>query len=305
MPPLARFVLPFSLTCLLALAWPGSLTRVGAQRPQAPIVPPVISVPSGSASVEQTDLGERPAPSIVESFDGLGVGFEGPHGTRSAATRPTTASPSVPTTSSRPSTRSSAIFTKKGPRFDSTGARALRRRCHTNTVFKGFGGTCEARNNGDAVVRYDQLAHRWLIVMPIFRRGGGEAGSAAGGPTQRRRRTSACRAWPGSPGRQRRSSFRRWRLRPRRRLPRRNRRGRGRARRAAGTGARTRCAMPSAPSDDPARVLLSVRVPAAAVSRLPAPGDLARRLLRADQHRRRPDPTSSRSTRAWSTGRGC
>jgi hypothetical protein len=40
----------------------------------------------------------------------------------------------------------------------------------TNTVFKGFGGACEARNNGDAVVRYDQLADRWLIVMPIFTR---------------------------------------------------------------------------------------------------------------------------------------
>ena len=39
-----------------------------------------------------------------------------------------------------------------------------------NTVFKGFGGTCDARNNGDTVVRYDQLADRWLIVMPIFRR---------------------------------------------------------------------------------------------------------------------------------------
>ena len=40
----------------------------------------------------------------------------------------------------------------------------------TRNVFKGFGGGCEARNNGDAVVRYDQLADRWLIVMPIFTR---------------------------------------------------------------------------------------------------------------------------------------
>ena len=39
---------------------------------------------------------------------------------------------------------------------------------NTNNVFRGFGGACE-RNNGDAVVRYDQLADRWLIVMPIFR----------------------------------------------------------------------------------------------------------------------------------------
>ena len=40
----------------------------------------------------------------------------------------------------------------------------------TKNVFKGFGGPCEQWNNGDAVVRYDQLADRWLIVMPIFRR---------------------------------------------------------------------------------------------------------------------------------------
>jgi hypothetical protein len=62
-----------------------------------------------------------------------------------------------------------AIFTKKGAKFDTTG-RVLYGAVPTNTVFKGFGGTCEARNNGDAVVRYDQLADRWLIVMPIFRR---------------------------------------------------------------------------------------------------------------------------------------
>ena len=40
----------------------------------------------------------------------------------------------------------------------------------TNHVFEGFGGPCEKYNNGDAVVRYDQLADRWLVVMPIFRK---------------------------------------------------------------------------------------------------------------------------------------
>jgi hypothetical protein len=63
-----------------------------------------------------------------------------------------------------------AVFTKKGKRFDSTG-KVLYGPVVTNAVFAGFGGQCEARNNGDAVVRYDQLAHRWLIVMPIFARG--------------------------------------------------------------------------------------------------------------------------------------
>jgi hypothetical protein len=54
------------------------------------------------------------------------------------------------------------VFTKKG--------QAIYGPVPTNTVFAGFGGVCEARNNGDAVIRYDQLADRWLIVMPIFTR---------------------------------------------------------------------------------------------------------------------------------------
>ena len=61
-----------------------------------------------------------------------------------------------------------AIFTKKGKRYDTTGV-ALYGPVPTHTVFKGF-GTADTLNNGDAVVRYDQLADRWLIVMPIFTR---------------------------------------------------------------------------------------------------------------------------------------
>ena len=61
-----------------------------------------------------------------------------------------------------------AVFTKKGKRFDTTG-RVLYGPVNTNNVFRGFGDAGEI-NNGDAVVRYDQLADRWLIVMPIFRR---------------------------------------------------------------------------------------------------------------------------------------
>jgi hypothetical protein len=62
-----------------------------------------------------------------------------------------------------------AVFTKKGKRFDTTG-RPLYGPVPTNNVFRGFGGSCESRNNGDAVVRYDQIADRWLIVMPVFSR---------------------------------------------------------------------------------------------------------------------------------------
>lgn len=34
-----------------------------------------------------------------------------------------------------------------------------------NTLFTGFGGPCETRNDGDPVVVYDQLADRWLLTQ--------------------------------------------------------------------------------------------------------------------------------------------
>jgi hypothetical protein len=135
----------------------------------APIVPPPITTPAGSAGVEQTSQGAKPAPALVERFDGIGIGFEGPHGPgrfRNPSDNSLAVGPNhiVQTVNSQ-----MAIFTKKGRRFEASG-RALYGAVPTNNVFKGFGGTCEARNNGDAVVRYDQLADRWLIVMPIFSR---------------------------------------------------------------------------------------------------------------------------------------
>ena len=66
----------------------------------------------------------------------------------------------------------------------------------TNIVFRGFGGTCEATNNGDAVVRYDQLADRWLIVMPIFRR----AAARPDQPAEWTARAAAYLSPPGRPG---------------------------------------------------------------------------------------------------------
>jgi hypothetical protein len=119
--------------------------------------------------VEQIKPGTRAPIALIESFDGLGVGFVGPQGTAN------TRSPSdnslavgrdhiMQTVNSR-----MAIFTKRGARYDTTG-RAVYGPVETRNVFRGFGGPCDARNNGDAVVRYDQLADRWLIVMPIFSR---------------------------------------------------------------------------------------------------------------------------------------
>jgi hypothetical protein len=129
---------------------------------------PSMSRPS-SADVEQKAQGTKAPAALVASFDGLGIGFDGPQGPgrsgnpsdNSLAVGPNHI---VQTVNSR-----MAIFTKKGAMYDTTG-KVLYGSVSTNNVFKGFTGTCEQRNNGDAVVRYDQLADRWLIVMPIFSR---------------------------------------------------------------------------------------------------------------------------------------
>ncbi|NNM06807.1 MAG: hypothetical protein HKO65_17055 [Gemmatimonadetes bacterium] len=122
------------------------------------------------AEAEQRSEGSGQPAAVIESFDGLGYGFVGPHGPslgRNPSDNSLAVGPNhiVQTVNSR-----LAIFTKTGEGYATSGE-VLYGAVPTNTVFRGFGGTCEARNNGDAVVRYDQLADRWLIVMPIFRRG--------------------------------------------------------------------------------------------------------------------------------------
>jgi hypothetical protein len=165
------------------------------QQPPAPIVPPVITTPAGSGAVEQMSPGPKPPATLVASFDGLGVGFDGPQGTstvRNPSDNSLAVGPNhiVQTVNSR-----MVIFTKKGKRFDTTG-KALYGSVVTNNIFKGFGGTCEAMNNGDAVVRYDQLADRWLVVMPIFRR----AAVRPDQPGEWKAGESAHLSPPGQPG---------------------------------------------------------------------------------------------------------
>jgi len=158
-----------ALVTVAALVAPAS-RYTAQQNPAAPITPPVMTSPPGAGAVEQRSQGALPGAALAASFDGLGAGFEGPQG---AATlrNPSDNSLAVgPDHIMQTVNTRIAIFTKKGKRFDTTG-KVLYGPAPNNTVFKGFGGACEATNNGDTVVRYDQLADRWLIVMPIFRRG--------------------------------------------------------------------------------------------------------------------------------------
>ena len=136
------------------------------------------------ASVEQTEQGKRPAPEIVASFDGLGEGFKGPQGT-AFLRNPSDNSLAVgPDHIVQLVNTKMAVFTKKGKvRHD---GKVLYGPVSTGNVFKGFGDFGDL-NGGDAVVRYDQLADRWLIVMPIFRRlpfKKNEPAGKSGGPIQ-------------------------------------------------------------------------------------------------------------------------
>jgi hypothetical protein len=151
-------------------------TRVFAVVAAAALVGVVLQ---SQASVEQTSHGARPALQILASFDGL-------------AGR----NPSDNTLAVGPShvfqivNSQLAIYTKQGA--------AVYGPVATHTMFAGMGGVCESRPNGDSVVRYDQIAKRWLVVMPIFRRTVFDADrSKAGQPAKP---GNAARASVGRPG---------------------------------------------------------------------------------------------------------
>jgi hypothetical protein len=150
------------------------------------VVPPAkLDLTSPQPSVEQKNQGTRASPEIVAMFDGLGDGFTGPQGTATLRNPSDNSLAVGPDHIVQTVNTKMAIFTKKGSRFDTTG-KVLYGPVNTGNVFKGFGDFGDL-NGGDAVVRYDQLADRWLIVIPIFRRlpfKKNDAAGKSGGPIQ-------------------------------------------------------------------------------------------------------------------------
>jgi hypothetical protein len=134
-------------------------------------VPPnTPEIGAAGAAVEQSAQGTRAAIAPGASFDGLGEGFTGTTGIAGAGRGGIDISLAVgPDHIIEILNGNMAVYTKKGKRYPTTG-KLLYGAVTNNTVFTGFGVRCGVTNNADSVVRYDQLANRWLIVLPVFTR---------------------------------------------------------------------------------------------------------------------------------------
>jgi hypothetical protein len=160
----------------------GRAGRGPATPPPIPPPPPAPEIPAAAASVEQTVQGQRSALAPIASFDGLGEGFTGREVPAPAEPQPEAGgrgrgarggidiSLAVgPDHIFEILDGNMAVFTKKGKKYPTTG-KLLYGPVPNNTVFSNFGVRCGVSNNSDSVVRYDQLAGRWLIVVPVFTR---------------------------------------------------------------------------------------------------------------------------------------
>ena len=142
-----------------------------AKASKAPPVPPGrVSPPpvvAGAVAVEQTVAGSHPAAALAASFDGLGVGL----GDASKDIAPLR-NPSDNSLGVGPE-RIVQVVNSRFAIFNKTG-RALYGPVSTRAIFAGFPGECGKVDFGDVVARYDQLAKRWVFVLPIFERPAGE-----------------------------------------------------------------------------------------------------------------------------------
>lgn len=160
---------PLSSLATLWKAPPPEVRPHHAQTVSEPTPPAAPQIPAAAVAIEQTTEGADPVPQQVASFDGLGVGFPGSQGNYEARNPSDNSLAVGPDYIVQIVNSRMAIYSKQGHRYHSTG-QVLFGAVVTNTLFAGFGGPCEHQISGDAVVRFDQLAKRWLFVLPVFRR---------------------------------------------------------------------------------------------------------------------------------------
>jgi hypothetical protein len=112
-----------------------------------------------TAPVVQTTQGSKAALTLLDHFDG--IPGNGDPSDLSLAVGPNHIVQAV--------NWQIAVYTKKGAMYSTTGM-SLGTKA-SKSIFAGLGGRCESGSDidhGDTVVRYDQLAGRWVFVQPVF-----------------------------------------------------------------------------------------------------------------------------------------
>ncbi len=118
--------------------------------------PPAAKIPD---PVRQRSGGTTHTAATASNFDGVGQGFTGPQGTYSVTGVPPDPNAAVGSTQVVEVVNTAyAVFNK------STGTAAYGP-VDTSTIFSGFGGSCQSTNDGDATVRWDTLASRWIVTQ--------------------------------------------------------------------------------------------------------------------------------------------
>ena len=119
-----------------------------------------VDIPFTDRAIQQVN---GPQVGITEglSIDGIGQGLTGPNGTYSVDSVPPDTDVAVGTTQVV-SLDNSAFAV-----FDKTSGAVTAGPYNTNVLWSvlGTGSICESENDGDGIVKFDQLAQRWLITQ--------------------------------------------------------------------------------------------------------------------------------------------
>ncbi|WP_438489980.1 hypothetical protein [Streptomyces sp. S186] len=126
----------------------GGTRQQGQKRRQLPH-PPASSVPD---SVVQPSPRGSAAPTSGANFEGIGAGNYSVAGLPPDPNAAAGSSQIVETVNT-----AYAVYTKSGA--------TVLGPTNTNVLWSGFGGPCESTNDGDAVVRWDSLASRWVVTQ--------------------------------------------------------------------------------------------------------------------------------------------
>lgn len=132
------------------------------EHPVKPLHPekPFSGVADGA--VQTTQIAQLATITSGLNFDGVGNGFVGPNGAFSVNSAPPDTNAAVGATQVVQWVNESFAV------FDKATGNALHGPLAGNTLWNGFGGSCETSNSGDPIAQYDKAANRWFLSQPVF-----------------------------------------------------------------------------------------------------------------------------------------